>query len=89
MALQNLDKAHAIYASLVALLLAVRGGAEDRGVLERVCVLCDAAVEAVNDVESRVAIRGVKRLALLLYSDTGHVGAEADRCAVRRRSGFS
>jgi hypothetical protein len=41
------------------------------------CVLCDAAVEAVNDVESRVAIRGVKSLAHLLYSDTGHVGAEA------------
>ena len=77
MGLQNLDKAHAIYASLVALLLAVRGGAEDSGILERVCVLCDAAVEAVNDVESRVAIRGVKSLAVLLYSDTGHVGAEA------------
>jgi CheY-like chemotaxis protein len=78
LALQDLDKARAIYASLITLLLAVPGGAEDRGLLERIGILCDAAFEALNDVESRVAIRGVKSLARLLYSDSGHVGAEAD-----------
>jgi len=77
LALQDLDKARAIYASLITLLLAVPGGAEDRGLLERIGILCDAAFETLNDVESRVAIRGVQSLALRLYSDSRHVGAEA------------
>jgi CheY-like chemotaxis protein len=77
MALHDLDKAHAIHASLLALLLAERGGAENPALLARIQSLCDAAVEAVNDVESRVAIRGIKSLATLLYSDSAHAGVDA------------
>jgi CheY-like chemotaxis protein len=77
MALHDFDKAHAIYDSLLALLLAERGGTESPAVLARVHALCDAGVDAINDVESRVAIRGVKSLAALLYSQNGHVGVTA------------
>jgi CheY-like chemotaxis protein len=77
MALHDFDKAHAIYDSLLALLLAERGGTENPAVLARVHALCDAGVDAINDVESRVAIRGVKSLAALLYSQNGHVGVTA------------
>jgi CheY-like chemotaxis protein len=77
MALHDFDKAHALHANLLALLLAQAGGAENAVVLERVAALCDAAVDAINDVESRVAIRGLRSLAALLYSDKDHVGVEA------------
>lgn len=77
MALHDLDKAHAVYSSLLALLLAEPGGTANAVVLARVEALCDAAVDAVNDVESRVAIRGVKSLAALLYSDKEHVGVDS------------
>jgi CheY-like chemotaxis protein len=77
MALHDFDKANAIHESLLALLLSEPGGAENPAVLSRVAALCDAAVDAVNDIESRVAIRGLKSLAALLYSNDGHAGAEA------------
>jgi len=77
MALHDFDKAQAIHEALLAHLIAEPGGASNPAALARVTGLCDAAVEAVDDVESRVAIRGVKSLASLLYSDDGHVGVEA------------
>ncbi len=77
MPLHDFDKAHAIHANLLALLLAEPGGTENPVVLNRVGGLCDAAVDSVNDVESRVAIRGVKSLATLLYSDKDHLGVDA------------
>ena len=72
MALHDFDKAHALHAALLSLLIEETGGRADPAVLARVSSLCDAAVDAVNDVEARVAIRGVKSLASLLYSDDGH-----------------
>src|SRR5262249_34963228 len=74
MAVHDLDKAYAVHAALLALFIQEHGGASNAGALARAQGLCDAAVDAVNDVESRVAIRGVKSLAMLLYSHDGHVG---------------
>ena len=72
MALHDFDKAHALHAALLSLLIEQPGGTANPAVLARISSLCDAAVDAVNDVEARVAIRGVKSLALLLYSEDGH-----------------
>lgn len=74
MAAHDLDKAYAVHAALLALFIQEHGGARNADALSRAHGLCDAAVDAVNDVESRVAIRGVKSLAMLLYSDDGHYG---------------
>jgi len=74
MATHDLDKAYAVHAALLALFIQEHGGRSNAGALARTHALCDAAVDAVNDVESRVAIRGVKSLATLLYSDDGHHG---------------
>src|SRR5262245_46422251 len=74
MAVHDLDKAYALHAALLALFIQDHGGASNAGALARAYGLCDAAVGAVNDVESRVAVRGVKSLATLLYSDDGHHG---------------
>jgi CheY-like chemotaxis protein len=77
MALHDFDKAHAIHSALLALLISEQGGTTNPAVLARVSALCDAAVDSVNDVESRVAIRGLKSLAALLYSADGHEGVDA------------
>jgi len=77
MPLHDFDKAHAVHAALLALLLAEAGGSENPAVLARVSSLCDAGVDAINDVESRVAIRGLKSLAQLLYSNDGHRDVES------------
>ena len=74
MAVHDLDKAYAVHAALLALFIQEHGGTSNAATLARTHALCDAAVDAVNDVESRVAIRGVKSLATLLYSDDGHHG---------------
>jgi CheY-like chemotaxis protein len=77
MALHDFDKAHAVHEFLLALLIAEPGGSENPAVLARVEGLCDAAVDAINDVESRVAMRGLKSLASLLYSADSHSGITA------------
>jgi CheY-like chemotaxis protein len=77
MALHDFDKAHAVHAALLSLLIAEPVGTNNAAVAVRVSSLCDAAVDAVNDIESRVAIRGVKSLAGLLYSYDGHKDVEA------------
>lgn len=74
MAVHDLDKAYAVHAALLALFIQEHGGVSNDGALERAHSLCDAVLDAVNDEESRVAIRGVKSLATLLYSDDGHHG---------------
>jgi CheY-like chemotaxis protein len=74
MAAHDLDKAYAVHAALLALFIQEHGGLNNASALARAHGLCDAAVDAVNDVESRVAVRGVKSLATLLYSDDGHLG---------------
>jgi CheY-like chemotaxis protein len=74
MAVHDLDKAYAIHAALLALFIQEHGGRGNADALDRASGLCEAAVDAVNDLESRVAIRGVKSLAMLLYSDDGHLG---------------
>ena len=74
MATHDLDKAYAVHGALLALFIQEHGGKSNANALARANGLCDAAVDAVNDVESRVAIRGVKSLAILLYSDDGHYG---------------
>jgi hypothetical protein len=77
MALHDYEKANAIHAALLSLLIAEPGGTNNPAVLADVSTLCDAGVDAVNDVESRVAIRGVKSLAGLLYSNDGHNDIDA------------
>ena len=77
MALHDFDRAHAVHSALLSLFIAERGGKDSPAVLARVSTLCDAAVDSVNDVATRVAVRGVKSLAALLYSDDGHAGVEA------------
>lgn len=74
MAVHDLDKAYAVHGALLALFIQEHGGLSNAGALARAHGLCDAAVDAVNDLESRVAVRGVKSLATLLYSDDGHLG---------------
>lgn len=77
MPLHDFDTARAIHAALVAAFSRSVGGASDPVALSVVTRLCDAAVEAVNDVDARVAIRGIKSLAALLYADEGHEDIEA------------
>jgi CheY-like chemotaxis protein len=72
MPLHDLDGARTILTAMIALFRREQGGASKPHTLELVSRMCDAAVEAVNDVDCRVAIRGVKSLASLLYSDDGH-----------------
>jgi len=74
MAVHDLDKAYAIHGALLALFIQEHGGMGNADALAKAHGLCDAAVDAVNDLESRVAVRGVKSLATLLYSDDGHLG---------------
>jgi CheY-like chemotaxis protein len=74
MPIYDLDKAYAIHAALLSLFIKEHGGMSNADALAHTHGLCEAAVDAVNDVESRVAIRGVKSLATLLYSDDGHLG---------------
>jgi CheY-like chemotaxis protein len=83
MALHDLDAAQAAHGALLGFFIQEPGGARNAAALARVEALCDAAVDAVNDVEARVAIRGVKSLANLLYSDDGHVGIEAGGGSLR------
>ena len=71
MPLHDLDGAYAIHATLGAIFERERGGTANPKILELVSGLCDRAVDAVTDVDCRVAIRGVKSFASLLYSDDG------------------
>jgi CheY-like chemotaxis protein len=77
MALHDLDKAYAVHDALVALFIQEPGGRTNGRALARAEALCDSAVDSVNDLDCRIAVRGVKSLAALLYSDDGHKDVEA------------
>ncbi len=77
MALHDFDQAHAIHEALMAVFAREQGGSPRPEVYALVCNLCDGLVDAVNDVECRIAIRGVKSSAALLYSEGGTEGIEA------------
>ena len=53
------------------------GGRDDRAAMDHVSSLCRAAIEAVDDLDARVIIRGIESLARLFYSADGHEGIEA------------
>jgi CheY-like chemotaxis protein len=73
----DLDEARVLHAALADIFVAHAGGRENPEALARVDTLCEGAIGAVEDVECRVAIRGVKSYAKLLFSDDGHLGIEA------------
>lgn len=77
MAIHDLDTAQAVHVALLALLVQEPGGKSNPRALARSHALCDAAVDAVNDLDCRVAIRGVKSLSALIYSDDGFKDAVA------------
>lgn len=72
MPLHDLDAAYSVHEALIAVFAREIGGTANPDALATVSRLCDAAVKAVNDVDCRVAIRGVKSLATLLYSGDSH-----------------
>ena len=53
--------------------------------MSHVADLCTRAVEAVNDLDARVVIRGIESLARLLFSADGHDGIEAGSLAASMR----
>jgi CheY-like chemotaxis protein len=73
----DLDEARAIYSTLMEVFVVHTGGKENPDGLRRVEKLCDAAINAVEDVECRVAIRGVKSYSKLLFSDDGHLDIDS------------
>src|SRR4026208_2580990 len=50
MASHDYDKAKTVRAALLSLLIAEPGGTTNHAVVARVSALCDAAVDAVNDI---------------------------------------
>ena len=74
---RDLDEALALQAALMQALVAHPGGREDPAAMKHFAALCGAAVEAVNDLDARVMIRGVESLGRLFFSADGHEGIEA------------
>jgi len=72
----DLDEGRALYGSLMEVLVENTGGRDNPEALEHVDRLCEAAVAAIEDVECRVAIRGVKSYSKLLFSSDGSFGVE-------------
>src|SRR5688500_17068385 len=77
----DLDEARVLHAALADVFVAESGGGDNPEALARVDKLCDAASGAVDDVECRVAIRGVKAYAKLFFSADGHIGIDAGSLA--------
>src|SRR6185295_14978417 len=77
----DLDEARVLHAALADIFVAHAGGREDPEALARVEKLCDGASSAVDDVECRVAIRGVKSYAMLFFSDDAHLGIDTGSLA--------
>jgi CheY-like chemotaxis protein len=73
----DLDEARALYGALMEVFVIHMGGKESAEALERIDKLCTAATNAVDDVECRVAVRGVKTYSKLLFSEDGHVGIDS------------
>jgi CheY-like chemotaxis protein len=74
---RDLDQALTLQAALMQAIVAHPGGCDDAVAMSHVSTLCARAVEAVNDLDARVAIRGIESLARLLFSADGHEGIEA------------
>jgi CheY-like chemotaxis protein len=74
---RDLDQAFTLQEALLQAVVVHPGGRDDPAALSHMTQLCARAVEAVNDLEARVAIRGIESLARLLYSADGHHGIEA------------
>jgi len=68
----DLDQARALHGALREAFAAHRGGTADAEAQRKVNLLCDAALRAMHDLETRVAIRSVQKYSLLLFSDDGH-----------------
>jgi len=73
----DLDEARALHGALMEIFVAHTGGRDNPGALARVDQLADAATAAIDDVECRVALRGVKSYSKLLFSEEGHLGIDA------------
>src|ERR1044072_1711334 len=74
---RDLDEALNLYSALMRLVVTHPGGRSDIEGMRRLSGVCARAVEIVNDMETRVLIRGVESRAKLLFSEDGHVGMEA------------
>jgi CheY-like chemotaxis protein len=74
---RDLDQAFNLQEALMQAVVAHPGGRDDAAAMTHVSNLCVRAVEAVNDLDARVAIRGIESLARLLFSADGHQGVEA------------
>ena len=72
------DKGRAAHGALLALFRREHACRNNPKALETARLLCDAAIDAVNDVDARVAIRTVKHLANLFFADDGHLGVESE-----------
>lgn len=66
---QDLDQARALHGALLEMFVAHAGGKANPNALARVEQLCDAAANAVDDVECRVAMRGVNSYSALFFSE--------------------
>ena len=73
----DLDEARAILGALMEVFVAHTGGKNDPKALTRIEQLCDGATAAVDDLECRVALRGVKSYSSLLFSDDGATGIDS------------
>lgn len=73
----DLDEARVLYGALMEVFVAHTGGRENPRALGRVEQLCDAASDALDDIECRVSIRGVKSYSKLLFSEDGHRDIDA------------
>jgi CheY-like chemotaxis protein len=77
MAIHDVDKARAAHGALTALFRREPACRNNPKALETARLLCDAAIDAVNDVDARVAIRTVKHLASLFFADDGHLDVQS------------
>jgi CheY-like chemotaxis protein len=73
----DLDEARALHGALMEVFVAHTGGRDDVDAVRRVEKLCDAVTSAVDDVECRVFIRGVKTYSRLLFSEDGPLGIDS------------
>ena len=65
---RDLEEADNLCAALMQATVAHPGGKDDAAAMNHVANLCARAVEAVNDLNARVIIRGIESLARLLKS---------------------
>jgi CheY-like chemotaxis protein len=74
---RDLEEAFTLQAAMMQAIVGHPGGRDDAAAMKQFSGLCAGAVEAVNDLDARVMIRGVESLARLLFSADGHEGVEA------------